>query len=151
MTINNTNQAAPTPSARSVSLRQTIPPLCPGAAYRLFWTNRITITNSARKLKRAPVEAQNCTVGFDLLDQVISVMGGANGAPLPYTQTTSGDIFRYQGFLDHNALTVTLNCTAEYGEYRIDDIFFLGPTGACCGVGGETATYNSTEYSLSTL
>ncbi|KAG7005839.1 hypothetical protein G7Y79_00017g042210 [Physcia stellaris] len=149
MIVNNTDQADPTRSARSVSMSQNIPPLCPGAAYRLFWTNRITINNYNRK--RAPVDNQNCTVGFDLLDQGISVMGGPNGAPLPYTQTTSGDIFRYRGYLDHNTLSITLNCTADYGEYHIDNIFFVGPTGSCCSSVSSSATYNTTDYSLSTL
>lgn len=153
MVVDNSGEApsqGQTLNAQSISLSQRIPGLCTGSAYVLKWSSRIDISAFQQK-KRAPTPNDECTVSFDLVDQVVSVTGGPQGAPLPYTQTRNGDIFRYKGFLDYNILTITLNCSASRSSYFVDDISFMGPSGTCCqsviaGPGAE-----STAYSLATI
>lgn len=149
MSIDNTDQPGPSPSPRSISMSQNIPGLCTGAVYRLFWSNQISMSTHDRK--RAPAPADSCTVAFDLLDQNVNVMGGENGAPLPYTNTSSGDILRYLGNLPSNTFTITLNCSIPRTDYHIDNIAFLGPAGSCCSTNGSSANYQTTDYSLQTV
>ena len=154
MIVDNSDQSVTSDQgleARSVSISQRIPGLCTGAAYVVKWSHRIDIQSSSRK--RAPTPTNNCTVAFDLVDQAITVIGGPppEGAPLPFSQTRSGDIFRYRGSLDYNILTITLNCSAVAAQYYIDNITFVGPAGTCCQSSVSAALVESTEYGFTTL
>ena len=153
MVIDNTDQPAASPSPRSISMSQNIPGLCTGAIYRLFWTNQISMSthDKVKKEKRAPAPSDSCTVAFDLQDQNVNVMGGENGAPLPYTNTSSGDILRYLGHLPTNTFTITLNCSIPRTDYHIDNLAFLGPAGSCCDTNASSVDYATTDYSLQTL
>ena len=153
MIVDNSRQNPVDPQAlpaRSVSISQRLPGLCTGSAYVLKWSNRIEIASYGQK-KRTPAPNNGCTVGFTLVDQLVSVIGGPDGAPLPYAQTRNGDIFRYRGQLDYNILTVTLNCSSYQSHYFIDDISFVGPTGTCCQSAISGLRPESTAYSLTTI
>ena len=150
MSIDNSDQPGPSPTPRSISMSQNIPGLCTGAVYRLFWTNQISMSTHDRR-KRAPAPNDSCTIAFDLLDQNVNVMGGQNGAPLPYTNTSSADILRYRGNLPNNTFTITMNCSIPRTDYHIDNIAFLGPTGSCCSTNASSASYETTDYSLQIL
>ena len=136
--------------ARSVSISQRLPGLCTGSAYVLKWTDRIEIAIYGQK-KRTPAPNNGCSVSFALVDQLISVIGGPDGAPSPNVQTRNGDVFRYRGQLDYNILTVTLNCSSYQSHYFIDDISFVGPTGTCCQSAISGLGPDSTAYSLTTI